>query len=297
MRMRTDLALEAKELWEESAGKTTDLPGVAAREQRQKGVTVTTVEILDRRGEEALHKPVGKYLTLELHEYSRKGRDCLPRSAEVLSRCLRPLLGLRKHQSVLVVGLGNEAVTPDAIGPKVVRQLLVTRHLVGQLPTLFGGYRPVSAVMPGVLGMTGVESAELVAGVAGRVRPDCILAVDALAARELRRVCTTVQLTDTGITPGSGVQNTRTAFTRARFGVPVVAVGVPTVADVETLLRDGGSRLTERQLERLCGGRRMMVTPQDIDAAVNRIARLVALGINLALQDGLDAEDLASFAE
>lgn len=297
MRMRTDLALEAKELWEESAGKTTELPGVAAREQRLKGVTVTTVEILDRRGEEALHKPVGKYLTLELHEYSRKGRDCLPRSAEVLSRCLRPLLGLRKHQSVLVVGLGNEAVTPDAIGPKVVRQLLVTRHLMGQMPTLFRGYRPVSAVIPGVLGVTGVESAELIAGVAGRIRPDCIIAVDALAARELRRVCTTVQLTDTGITPGSGVQNARTALNRSALGVPVVAVGVPTVADVETLLRDSGAQLTERRARQLAGGRRMVVTPQDIDEAVLRITRLVAWGINLALHDGLDPEDLAALAQ
>ena len=297
MRIRTDLALEAKELWEESAGKTTELPGVVARETRRRGVTVTTVEILDRRGEQALHKPVGTYVTLGLDDFDRKQRESLPRTAEVLAGCLRQMLELRRGQSVLVVGLGNERVTPDAVGPQVVRQLLVTRHLMGQMPTLFRGYRPVSAVIPGVLGVTGVESAELIAGVAGRIRPDCIIAVDALAARELRRVCTTVQLTDTGITPGSGVQNARTALNRSALGVPVIAVGVPTVADVETLLRDSGAQLTERRARQLAGGRRMVVTPQDIDEAVLRITRLVAWGINLALHDGLDPEDLAALAQ
>ena len=298
MAIRTDLALEAKELWEESAGKTTRLRGVAARESGVQGVNVTAVDVLNEEGAQALQKPVGRYVTLELTAFGKKQRDSLQRSAEVLARQLQKLMGLKKGQTVLVAGLGNEAVTPDAVGPKVTRQLLVTRHLVSQMPTLFGSHRPVAAVTPNVLGLTGLESAEVVAGVVDRVKPDCIVAVDALAARDLRRVCTTVQLSDTGITPGSGVQNARAEFTQRRFGVPVIAVGVPTVADAETLLADVvGEEEGRRRAEELCGGRSMIVTPQDIDAQVERISKLVAWGINLALQDSLDVEDLAFFVE
>lgn len=298
MAIRTDLALEAKELWEESAGKTTKLHGVTARESSAKGVEITSVEVLNEEGAQALQKPVGRYVTLELTAFGKKQRDSLQHSAEVLAAQLQRLLKLKRGQTVLVAGLGNEAVTPDAVGPKVARQLLITRHLVREMPTLFGSYRPVAAVTPNVLGLTGLESAEVVAGVVDRIRPDRIVAVDALAARDLRRVCTTVQLSDTGITPGSGVQNARAEFTQRRFGVPVIAVGVPTVADVETLVSDLiGSEKAGEETERLCGGRAMIVTPQDIDAQVERISKLVAWGINLALQDSLDVEDLAFFVE
>ena len=298
MAIRTDLALEAKELWEESAGRTTRLRGVMARESKAGGVDITSVEVLNEEGAQALQKPVGRYVTLELTAFGKKQRDSLERSAEVLASQLQKLMKLKRGQTVLVAGLGNEAVTPDAIGPKVARQLLVTRHLVSEMPTLFGSYRPVAAVTPNVLGLTGLESAEVVAGVVDRIRPDCIVAVDALAARDLRRVCTTIQLSDTGIAPGSGVQNARAEFTQRRFGVPVVAVGVPTVADVETLLTDVvGAEKAHSRAEEMSGGRPMIVTPQDIDAQVDRISKLVAWGINLALQENLDVEDLAFFVE
>lgn len=298
MAIRTDLALEAKELWEESAGRTTRLRGVMARESKAGGVDITSVEVLNEEGAQALQKPVGRYVTLELTAFGKKQRDSLERSAEVLASQLQKMMKLKRGQTVLVAGLGNEAVTPDAIGPKVARQLLVTRHLVSEMPTLFGSYRPVAAVTPNVLGLTGLESAEVVAGVVDRIRPDCIVAVDALAARDLRRVCTTIQLSDTGIAPGSGVQNARAEFTQRRFGVPVVAVGVPTVADVETLLTDlVGAEKAHSRAEEMSGGRPMIVTPQDIDAQVDRISKLVAWGINLALQENLDVEDLAFFVE
>lgn len=298
MAIRTDLALEAKELWEESAGRTTRLRGVMARESKAGGVDITSVEVLNEEGAQALQKPVGRYVTLELTAFGKKQRDSLERSAEVLASQLQKLMKLKRGQTVLVAGLGNEAVTPDAIGPKVARQLLVTRHLVSEMPALFGSYRPVAAVTPNVLGLTGLESAEVVAGVVDRIRPDCIVAVDALAARDLRRVCTTIQLSDTGIAPGSGVQNARAEFTRRRFGVPVVAVGVPTVADVENLLTDVvGAEEAHSRAEEMSGGRPMIVTPQDIDAQVDRISKLVAWGINLALQENLDVEDLAFFVE
>ncbi len=294
MGRRTDLALEEKELYEESAGKTTRLPGVLARERDRAGIPVTMVQILDERGERALHKPVGTYLTLELSALRRRERDGFRRAAEALGEELRQLMALEPGQSVLVAGLGNRAITPDAVGPKALDHLLVTRHLVARMPDHFSGYRSVSAVSPGVLGVTGMESAEVLEGVASRVRPDRILVIDALASRSLDRICSTVQLTDTGIVPGSGIHNAREAFDRERFGVPVFAVGVPTVVDVDTLLEDVSAPVDAGSL---CGGRPLIVTPRDIDAQVGQIAKLVAYGIDLALHEGLDVEDIAYFVE
>ena len=298
MGKRTDLALEAKELWEESAEETTELPGVAARETEEDGVRITSVEILDERGEEALGKPTGTYLTLELQGAHHRARDGFQRAAEVLGRQLRSLLGLKKGQSVLVAGLGNRAVTPDVIGPKTVDHLLVTRHLVSQLPQYFADYRPVAAVSPGVLGTTGLESAEVVHGVVQRAHPDCLIVVDALASCNLGRICTTIQLADTGIVPGSGIHNAREAFNRQRFGIPVIAVGVPTVVDLDTLVAQyAGDAISEDRLRQLCGGQQLVVTPRDIDAKAAQIAKLVAYGINLALHEGLAYQDIGDLVE
>ena len=178
MGIRTDLAMEAKALWEKSAGKTTKLAGVRARERERDGFAVTDVHILDRRGEAALGKPAGRYVTLELPPLARDVRP----AAEALAAELRRLLRLQPGQGVLVAGLGNEAVTPDALGPLCLRGLFLTRHLIRHLPEQFGGVRPVSAVAPGVLATTGMESLELVRGAVRHVRPACVLAVDALAA-------------------------------------------------------------------------------------------------------------------
>lgn len=235
MEKRTDLAVEAHELWRESAGETTQLPGVAAREREIDGVDVTLVEILDDRGEQALHKPRGRYVTLDLGPVRERRPHAFDRTAGVLSVQLRRLLGLTPGAAVLVVGLGNTAVTPDAVGPKTLEHLLVTRHLIRRLPEHFAAFRPVSAVSPGVLGTTGLESAEVVRSVISRVRPDRVIVIDALAAWKPERLCRTVQLSDTGIVPGSGVGNSREAFNHDSLGVPVVSVGVPTVVSARTL--------------------------------------------------------------
>ena len=192
MGIRTDLAMEAKALWEKSAGKTTKLAGVRARERERDGFAVTDVHILDRRGEAALGKPAGRYVTLELPPLARDVRP----AAEALAAELRRLLRLQPGQGVLVAGLGNEAVTPDALGPLCLRGLFLTRHLIRHLPEQFGGVRPVSAVAPGVLATTGMESLELVRGAVRHVRPACVLAVDALAAAAPERLCRTFQLSD-----------------------------------------------------------------------------------------------------
>ncbi len=294
MGRRTDLALEEKELWDESAEDTTELPGVLANERERQGIPVTMVKILDEQGAQALHKPVGTYLTLELTALHRRERDGFRRAAEALGAELRTLMDLQAGQTVLVAGLGNRAITPDAVGPKALDHLMVTRHLVQQMPDLFSGYRPVCAVSPGVLGVTGMESAELLHGVAAQVKPDCMIVIDALASRGLDRVCTTVQLSDTGITPGSGIRNAREAFDRKRFGIPVFAVGVPTVVDVETLLEDCSLKMPT---EPMVGVGSLIVTLRDIDARVDQIAKLVAYGINLAVHEELDVEDIAYLVE
>lgn len=275
MGIRTDLAMEAKALWERSAGKTTKLAGVRARERERDGFAVTDVHILDRRGEAALGKPAGRYVTLELPPLAR---DVCP-AAEALAAELRRLLRLQPGQGVLVAGLGNEAVTPDALGPLCLRGLFLTRHLIRHLPEQFGGVRPVSAVAPGVLATTGMESLELVRGAVRHVRPACVLAVDALAAAAPERLCRTFQLSDAGIVPGSGVGNARAALQKRTLGVPVFCLGVPTVLDAGTL---GGPR-------------GMIVTPRDIDAQVRFLGRVAADAVNLALHPEISYDDFAQF--
>ena len=287
---RTDLALEARELWQESAEERTQLEGVEAREEMREGIPVTRVSILDRRGEEALGKPVGTYVTLTLDGLARREENAFGRAARAVAAELGELLGfLHPEAPVLVVGLGNRAITPDAVGPKVHEYTLVTRHLVRQVPEHFGDLRPVASLSAGVLGTTGMESGELVQAVSERLRPACVIAVDALASRSLKRVCRTVQLADTGIAPGSGVGNHRAALDRASLGVPVIAVGVPTVVDGATLAAD---LLGTEELPPLGEGRDLMVTPKDIDSQVADLSKVIGYGIDLALQPSLTLEDL-----
>ena len=256
---RTDLALEARELWQERTGAVTALPGVEAWDSAREGIPVSTVKVLDSRGEEALGKPAGCYVTLTLE-------------------------GL-----VLVAGLGNRAITPDAVGPKVHQNVLVTRHLVRQMPEHFGALRPVASLAAEVMGTTGVESGELVRAVCEKIQPACVIAVDALASRSLARLCKTVQLADTGITPGSGVGNHRMGLTRDTLGVPVIAVGVPTVVDGATLAAD---LLGTDELPDLHGDGGLLVTPKDIDSQVNDLSKVIGYAISMALQPGMALEEL-----
>ena len=275
--IRTDLAMEAKTLFEQSAGRTTRLEGVRARERETAGFPVTEVEILDPRGERALGKPIGTYITVELPKHARD----VSAAAQAVAQELRALMALGPAQSVLVAGLGNDAVTPDAVGPKTAAGLFLTRHLIAHLPKYFGSCRSVSAVTPGVLATTGIESLELLRGACAHVRPDCILCIDALAAGAPERLCSTIQMTDTGIVPGSGVGNSRAALRKETLGVPVFALGVPTVVDAASLGGDGPQE--------------MIVTPRDIDAQVSFLSAVLSEAINLALHPGFTREDFAQF--
>ena len=281
---RTDLAAEARDLWQR--GQKSALRGLITGREERLGLPVDVVEIRTKEAANELCKPEGRYVTLELDALFRREEDAFRRCAEVLSAELRSQLALTAGESVLVVGLGNPDVTPDAVGPLAASQVLPTRHLRERLGEDFAFFRPVSVFRSGVLGTTGVESAELTAAVVERIRPARVIAVDALAARETARLCRAVQISNAGIVPGSGVGNARSALTRDTLGVPVVAVGIPTVVDVGTLCADwGGVSAPE-------GAEAMFVTPRDIDQRVRITARLAGYGINLALQEGLTIPDV-----
>ena len=280
---RTDLALEARELWQESAENTGRLSGVRAKTSRQEGGPVTKVEILNDRGAKALGKPCGRYFSVDLKECLHR-RD-FDRAVRVVGRQLRLLTP--REGSLLIVGLGNAAMTPDAIGPLTAQHLLVTRHLISALPEQFGAFRDVAVLTPGVLGSTGIETAEAVRSLAAQLRPAAVIAVDALASRRMSRLCTTVQISDSGIVPGSGVGNHRHALNKETLGVPVIALGVPTVVDAATvaadLLEENG--ITEISPERLQKGSNVFVTPRDIDAQVRQIGKILGYAINWAFQE------------
>ena len=281
---RTDLALEAHELWH-GAARDGDLSGVETAEHDVRGYTATVVEVRSAAAARALGKPAGTYVTLDLRPYWEHAEDAFERAAEAVGAELRALIGGSELSTALVVGLGNAAMTPDAVGPQTAEHVLVTRHLMRD--AAFSSLTAVSVLTPGVLGRTGMEAAETVRGAVRTVRPDVLIVVDALASRSLSRVCTTVQLSDTGLVPGSGVGNRRRALNRASLGIPVIAVGVPTVVDAATLALDILEEAGARQLEPAslrAHGAGVMVTPRDIDAQIRELSRVVGYGIDLALQ-------------
>ncbi|NLV49132.1 MAG: GPR endopeptidase [Clostridiales bacterium] len=291
---RTDLAVEAREIWQESTEKTTELEGVSAREKDIDGVRVETVCVLDERGEKELGKPKGTYVTVNLERAYARSKEDFNRSAQAVASSVRELMPLKEKDTVLVAGLGNNAITPDRVGPLTMKHTLATRHLADTLPEYFGSMRRVSVMETGVLGTTGLESAEMLRAVCAEVKPDAVIVVDALASRKAARVCSTVQLTDTGIVPGSGVGNSRAAINSNVLGVPVVAVGVPTVVDAATLAADlmeaGGIKSPSPDAFGETGG--MIVTPRDIDAMTDDVSHLLGMAINLALFDGMNIEDI-----
>lgn len=290
---RTDLALEARELLEESGAGIPD--GVKSREYRRGMADVTCIDIETPEGEQALGKPCGTYVTVALPELWMRDSDSVFTTAQTLAGELKPLLPA--DGAVLVVGLGNRFITPDAVGPLCTEHIIVTRHLLEQMPDEFSGLRSACALTAGVLGLTGIETAEIVRGVVQRVHPSAVIAVDALASRSVSRLCRTFQMSDTGVTPGSGVLNARATLDRKGLGVPVIAIGVPTVVDALTLTADtleqaGHSLPNSRKLRER---ENLMVTPKDIDALVHKSAKVIGYAINLALQGDLTAAEMEQF--
>lgn len=282
MELRTDLALEVRELHPECEG-------VQCTEKHLDGVTVTSMTVTDERAAKELGRPRGRYITVSLppltdHAFMPDSRyECI--SAELSEL-------LPEQGTVLVAGLGNISVTPDALGPKAVALIPATRHIMAELTRCTDGAPMRSCVVlaPGVLGQTGVEAVELIRAVCRAVQPSAVLTIDALASRSLERLGCTVQISDAGIHPGSGVGNCRPAISQAELGVPVIALGVPTVVDAATLAADllGHGNVSSLKPD----GRGMIVTPREIDLLIERAARLTALAVNHALHPRVDPTEL-----
>ncbi len=284
MDFRTDLALEKREM----LGKS-EPEGVSSSTFKKCEVSFTKIKILNEEGSKALGKPVGTYITAEIPQLM-KNAVTDEGMIEAIAEQLRSLLPERG--TVLVVGLGNTDITPDAVGPKSVSTVLATRHISRELSEEIGlgELRSVAGFVPGVLGRTGLEAAESVRGLVSAVAPSAIIAVDALAARKLSRLGTTVQISDIGIIPGSGVGNARKEITEASLGVPVISMGIPTVVDVCTLvndLTDSKGKIAENR-----GQEDMIITPREIDIVTERASELIGMSINKALQPDISVEEM-----
>lgn len=301
--IRTDMALEA---FENAEGGGID--GVQVNRWETDGVEITEVLVTDNEAAQLLGKPKGSYLTLECPLLLERDPDARLAVASLLAEELARLLPEDDGAPVLVVGLGNRSITPDALGPGVVDRTLVTRH-IQNAPFAQAHMHSVCAIAPGVLGVTGIESLELVEAVVKAVKPRAILCVDSLAARDSRRIGCAIQLTDTGIQPGAGVGNHRKPLTEASVGVPVISVGVPTVIYAATLARDAFAWLSRQQgdaedhedaladMERTLLGAEfgeLIVTPREIDAIIEDAAGIIASGINRALQPALSDAEIAA---
>lgn len=289
----TDLAAEAREL-------VPELPGVKEETERRAGIEISRIEITGEEASQKLGKPIGTYVTIDAPELSERPPELFERVSRELAEEICALTKtLPRGAPTLVVGLGNRFITPDALGPRVAEQIFVTRHLLEYMPDLMDFTpRAVSAISPGVLGVTGVETLEIVRGVVERTHPELVIAVDSLASRRAARISTTIQLTDAGIDPGSGVGNDRRGLNKKTLGVPVVALGVPMVVYAATISQDTISmiaeetglhhdeerlrRLAEKVLNERLGS--MIVTPKDVDGIVQDMSRVLADAVNIALQ-------------
>ncbi len=284
--VRTDLALEARESFEED---DVEIRGVSIEEKydEDRDIRVTRVRIETENGAKAMGKPVGEYLTLEAPGLSEEDEDYHREVSEELAKYIQELIG-EQEQSILVVGLGNREVTPDALGPQVVNNLMITRHIIREYGVRAFGREQmnrVSAIVPGVMAQTGMETSEIIKGIVAETRPDWVIAIDALAARSSKRLNRTIQLCDAGINPGSGVGNHRNGLTKENLGVPILAIGVPTVVDAATIIYDAtGDR--SRIAPNLNG---MFVTPKNVDEMIKRLSFTISEAINIALDAGWEA--------
>lgn len=304
MAIRSDLALEAVEAFLQRQ-RVEEAPGIQVdREEKEGEILIQRVKVVDQRGEEATGKKKGTYVTLTSQSFRERRKDQQEKLARVLSREIQGLLP-RSGMSVLVVGLGNQEATPDSLGPRVVKKLLVSRHLGPKTPKDYEGeLGTLSAIAPGVLGQTGIETKDVILGIAKEIRPDAVLAVDALAAGSIQRIGSTIQLADTGIRPGSGVGNARAEITKEALGVEaVVAIGIPTVVHALTIAResllaflqqhnqfqDNLDAFLEEHLAPVMG--HLLVTPKEIDSLMEDMAAVVAAGINAAVHPAVAREE------
>lgn len=311
-----DLALEATEALRGDVDR--EIQGVSEKKEKHPNATVTTIKILNQTGQQLMDRPQGSYVTIEAPELKTNNQEIFQEISTILANKLTELIAelqLAPESSVLLVGLGNWNAIPDALGPKVVESSLVTRHLFHYAPPeLTGGLREVSALAPGVLGITGIETAEIIKGVVEKLSPDFIIAIDALAASNLERISTTIQLSNTGINPGSGIGNKRTGINIETMGVPVIAIGVPTVVHAAVIAFEVFASLTQNnpyltqqisedkmqkiveQILQPFGGQ-LIVTPKEIDELISNTAKVIATGINQGLHPNISSQNSSFYLQ
>lgn len=285
MSIRTDLAIEMVDEDAKSLPK-----GIRRRLRKSSACSITEIIVTDAVAGLRIGKDKGRYITIETDRLSASPADF----DEQVSNIAAEIVSLKgsDRRTALIIGLGNSDITPDALGPLVISQVIATRHLHDVLPD---GHdlkklNRVSAIAPGVLGQTGIEVAEIVRTLCDEIKPDCVIVIDALACSDVSRLGTTIQLTDTGISPGSGVQNRRKELSETTLGVPVIAIGVPTVVDMHTIVENITGNPPDKHLPN------MMVTPRDVDKLIERSARLIAYSINKAVQPMLSIEDITALS-
>lgn len=294
-RVRTDLAVEARDYIMDA---DEELRGIRVEEVRDADVFTTTVYIESKNASKAMGKPMGTYITIEAGGLEDGDEAYHKKVGKILAKTLRSLLDEKKKElSVLIVGLGNREVTADALGPQVADKLYITRHIVNEYGSVAYGKshaHKISAVIPGVMGKTGMESEEIVKGIVKETKPDVVIAIDALASRSTKRLNKTIQITDTGIHPGSGVGNYRNALTKENIGVPVIAIGIPTVVAASTIVIDAVEKISretgadtyskflEQNTKTISELQNMFVTGKDVDAIIERLSDTLSMAINQA---------------
>lgn len=309
---RTDLALERRDLYKKANNIEDEVDGIETEEEKvDEDIKITRVKVLNENGENAIGKKVGNYITIDINNLKIAGEEQIQKASEALTKELKELLKkhIEEQEPLLVVGLGNLYVTPDALGPKVVQDIDVTRHILQYMPeALDKNTRPVSTISPGVLGTTGIETLEILKGIVDNIKPKLLIIIDALASRSIERISSTVQIADTGIIPGAGVGNTRKELSIETLGIPVVAIGIPTVVEAATIAADSLDLFIQKVQEQAKSNDflnqlqeedkyemikevlapndyNFIVTPKEIDELIENMKDIVARGINFATQN------------
>lgn len=318
LRIHTDLAVESREIYREE--NNIEVEDVSVEVVEEENYSVTIVEVLNKDGSQKINKPIGKYITIDVPKLNVSDEDLKDEISTVLAKQIKFLTEEYNKTKILIIGLGNWNVSPDALGPKVVDRVLVTRQFFLNFNKEFDEtVANVAAMSPGVLGITGIETQDIVMGIVEKVKPDMLIAIDALASRKMDRINTTIQLSNVGISPGSGVGNKRAALNKETLGIPVIAIGIPTVVNAATLINDsmdliinsmkaeaesGGEfynildqlsnedrySLIEEVLNPFMGN--VIVTPKDIDLLIDDLSIIIANGLNIALHPGIDLKDV-----
>jgi len=312
-----DMTVEAHELLRGEAGR--EIPGVEMYEQGFENGSIKTINVINEQGAQIMGRPPGSYITLETSMLRENDKMAHKEIGEILAAEMKKILPLHENSTVLIIGLGNWNATPDSLGPRVVNMSMATRHLFQYAPVeLQQGLRPVSILAPGVLGITGIETAEIIRGTVERVKPDVLICIDALAAGSVERINSSIQIATTGINPGSGVGNNRMAINQETMGIPVIAIGVPTVVQAGLIahqameqlynylattpkMQDIHMRLQPIDLNEMISrvlapfGGQLMVTPKEIDEHINNTAKVIAMSLAIALHPGMPPDEVEHY--